>query len=64
MTTKFKIEITEEHNPLVIKVVPALVHQNDVLPSATLRKKGDSYEAYLHSGARVVFTEDTNQLDS
>jgi len=51
MTTRVKIEITQEHNPVVV------TFQSE---RHILRKNGESITAYVHSSSEVHVTEMTS----
>lgn len=49
MTTKVKIELVQEHIPVVVEVAGREV--------AMLRKSGESHEDYVHSSQQIVVRE-------
>ena len=56
MTTKVRIQIVQEHNPVVVEVVGStgFVSQQQVLEDSS-----QSFEDYVHSGQRLNVREMT-----
>lgn len=55
MTTQVKIEITHEHNPVMVSVFPT--NGEGEISLVSLHKKGDSALFYVHSGQYLKVRE-------